>query len=114
MGDARMIPNLALLRTLMFVAPIALSLGYAWFTKQSASQALSVVAQQGGTIASLKRDIELREAREKALRWRLQVRDDAIEQSKCKLTLQDWVKNPDKIPKKFKPFDGDMRPEFAK
>lgn len=109
-----MLASFSLIRTLLFVAPIVASLGYAWITNQSAGASLSKVADLGGKVASLQRDIKLRDARELALRHRLKVRDDAIEQSKCKVTLEKWVKDPSLIPKKFKPFDGDHRPEFAK
>ena len=108
-----MIPNLALIRMFAFAAPISGSLIYAYFTHMNAQAALGKVADLGGEVASLKRDIELRTARESALRWRLKVRDDAIEQSKCKATLEKWVKDPSLIPKPFKQ-DGDLRPDFVK
>lgn len=61
--------------------------------------------QMSGQIVTLQHDIDLRDGREASFRRMLDRRDAAINASKCKVQIQNWVKNPDNIPKPFNPFN---------
>lgn len=61
--------------------------------------------QMSGQIVSLQHDKDLYAGREASFRRMLDRRDAAINASKCKTQIQDWVKNPDSIPKAFNPFN---------
>lgn len=60
-----------------------------------------------GTIAELKRDKDLLDARLAAYQRMLDRRNAAINASKCAPEINDWVRNPDKLPRPFKPFEQD-------
>jgi hypothetical protein len=85
----------------LFIIPFAIvaffgSFGWSFVTKYQ---------QMSGQIVQLQHDIELRDGREASFRRMLDRRDAAIGASKCNEQIQDWVKNPDKIPKAFNPFN---------
>jgi len=43
--------------------------------------------------------------REESYKLRIERRDDAINASQCKATINHWVRNPDEIPQPFNPFN---------
>lgn len=56
-------------------------------------------------IATHEAEIEKYKRREESALRQRDRRDDAINASKCKDQIQDWVRNPHKIPKPFDPFN---------
>lgn len=62
------------------------------------------LAKKTAELANCKRDLGLRDYREASLRRMIDRRDDAIKYSKCSAQINDWVKNPHKIPRPFNPF----------
>jgi hypothetical protein len=49
--------------------------------------------------------ISLMEGRLESYKRMVDRRDDAINNSKCAEQIKDWVRNPDKLPPPFRPFD---------
>jgi hypothetical protein len=64
-------------------------------------------------VAELKDKIELIEGREVSYRRMIDRRDAAIKASKCAAQIQDWVSNPDKIPKPFDPHNQSLGGTFG-
>lgn len=77
----------------------------AWFAYGWGSEIIGNYRTMASEITTCQRDKALVESRVKSYQTLIARRDAAIEASKCKVQLQDWVKNPDKIPTKFDPFN---------
>ena len=60
-----------------------------------------------GKIATLQHDKDLLDARLASYQRMLDRRNAAINASKCSPEINDWVRNPDKLPKPFRPFEPD-------
>lgn len=61
----------------------------------------------------LLREKELFDARVAGYTRQIERRDAAIDASKCKDQIRDWIINPDKVPKPFDPFkDSPLTPKF--
>lgn len=56
-------------------------------------------------ISELERTISKHEAKLLAEAGRIERRDRAIEASKCKETINDWIRHPEKLPEPFDPFN---------
>ena len=62
------------------------------------------VRDQATTIAEMQRAKDLSEGRLASFRRMVDRRDAAISASQCKAQIEFWIKNPDDVPKPFKPF----------
>ncbi len=75
-----------------------------WFAYGWGSQVIANYSAMAAKIERLERDKALIESRIASLRTLNERRDKAIEASKCKEVIQDWIKNPETIPEKFDAF----------
>lgn len=62
------------------------------------------LAKKSYELAQCKRDLNIRDSREASFRRMIDRRDEAIKYSNDAKRIQDWVRNPHKIPKPFNPF----------
>lgn len=76
----------------------------AWFAYGWGLQVIDNYTEMPKKIERLERDKALIESRVKSYQTLMARRDAAIAASKCKDTIQHWVKNPDEIPTPFDPF----------
>lgn len=68
----------------------------------------NIIRTYGNNIAKIAlhdAEIEKYKRREESALRQRDRRDDAIAASQCAKQIQDWVRNPHKIPKKFDPFN---------
>lgn len=76
-----------------------------WFAYGWGSQIIENYTEMPKKIERLERDNALIESRVQSYKTLMARRDAAIEASKCKDTIQGWIKNPDTMPTKFDPFN---------
>lgn len=77
----------------------------AWLAYGWGSEIITNYGNMAAKIERLERDKRNVESRVASYQTLLARRDAAIEASACKVVIQDWVKNPDKIPTKWDPFN---------
>jgi len=86
---------------LKILGPVVIvGLIYGW-----GSDVINRYSEMPKRIEQLERDKSLIESRVASLRTLMARRDAAIEASKCKAQIKDWIRNPDKIPTAFDPFN---------
>ena len=76
-----------------------------WFAYGWGSEVISNYGGMAAKIERLERDKKLIESRVASYQTLLARRDAAIDASRCKDTIRDMVKNPDKIPTPWDPFN---------
>lgn len=76
-----------------------------WFLYGWGSEVIGNYGRMAAKIERLERDKALIESRVASLRVLNERRDAAIEASRCKDQIKNWLKNPDEIPTKFDPFN---------
>ncbi len=77
----------------------------AWYVYGWGSEIISNYGAMAAKIEKLERDNLLISTRVASYQTLMARRDAAIEASKCKAQIKDWIRNPDKIPTKWDPFN---------
>lgn len=75
-----------------------------WFAYDAVHTVIDNYTAMGAKIERLEHTNSLLTSRLDSYNLRIARRDEAIAASKCRATIQDWIKNPDKIPHKSDPF----------
>jgi hypothetical protein len=76
-----------------------------YFVYGVATNWLSEYGAANQKLAMCERDNRMLESRVKSWQLLKERRDEAIAASACKGQIEDWIKNPDEIPKPFNPFN---------
>ena len=93
----------------ILAVPLVLLAVYGGFSYTTSA---NKIATQAAELATLSRSYALLQSRVNSYQTLLARRDAAIEASKCKATIQSWIKDPSKLPKKVD--QTTIVPEFAR